>query len=103
MRPRRRPRPLEPASNYAPHAFRPARWRVRSCQPAPEPDHPEWSREHLQCAALDRTAALEQLGKVDTDGIEAGMPQLCRETRCSGGKNDVQAVGDDVQPERVGV
>ena len=44
---------------------------------------------YLQCAALDGSAALEQLGKIDADRFETGGVELIGETGRSGGVYDV--------------
>ena len=44
---------------------------------------------YLQRAAFDGSAALEQLGQVDTDRPEAGLAQLLGEARCGGREDDV--------------
>src|ERR1700739_1404412 len=88
------------ANNYALHTFPLGRLpsRLRSRRPR-EPVRRESSWKYLQCAALDRTAALEQLGEIDADWREAGFTQLHSETYCGRGKHNMQAVGDHVQPE----
>ena len=56
---------------------------------------------YLQRAAFDGSAALEQLGQIDTDGPESGLAQLLGEAGRSGGQHHVEAVGHDVEPEHV--
>src|SRR6202007_1030926 len=63
----------------------------------------ESSWEYLQCAALDGTAALEQLGQVHADRLEAGLTQLCDETCGSRGKYNIQPVGNGVETKHVRV
>ena len=58
---------------------------------------------HLQRAAFDGSAALEQLGQVDADRVEAGLAQLLGEAGRGGGITTLQAVGDRVEAEHVGV
>ena len=58
---------------------------------------------YLQRAAFDGSAALEQLGQIDTDRPEPGFAKLLGEAGGGRREDDVEAVGDGVEAEHVGV
>src|ERR1700689_2638005 len=58
---------------------------------------------HLQRAALDRAATLEQLGQIDTDGFEPGVGQLPGEPDGSDRMHDMATVRDRIQAEHISI
>src|SRR5947209_20024783 len=101
MTPRRWPPPPEAVNSCAPRSARRVtsptrsvhRCRQRACG----------SRIHLQCAAFDRAAALEQFGHLDANRFESGVAQLFGEADGGGGKDYVTPIGDGIEAERVRV